>query len=240
MQIVQLNIFNEREVVKNQTSENYDSFVKKFELKKTTDDCYTPAKVFEAVKNYVNDYVINLDGLEILRPFKPGGNYLIENYKANTIVIDNPPFSIYRKIIRNYLEMSVKFFLFAPSLTLFIPDERRVAYYISNSNIRYENGARVRTGFVTNLIKDNKRIILSGILHDKIEEAQKVDNKFKEFVLPQNLINSAKLQKYVVPGMDYALETKNDFLTDFNKRRIFGSAIKLTESDINLLKAIRK
>lgn len=80
---------------------------------------------------------------------------------------------------------------------------------------------------------------MSGILHDKIEDAQKRENKFKEFVLPQNLINSAKLQKYVVPGMDYALETKNDFLTEFNKRRIFGSAIKLTESDINLLKGIR-
>lgn len=240
MRCVQLNIFGEQEEVAVSCPDTYENFVKKFEVKKTTDDCYTPPGVFDAVISYVNEYVFNLANYSILRPFKPGGNYLTENYTPETVVIDNPPFSIYRKIIRNYLNMNVKFFLFAPSLTMFVPDESRVSYYVTNSNIIYQNGARVRTGFITNLRTDNKRVILSGILHDKIKAAQTVSNKFSEFQLPENLINSAKLQKFVISGEDNELETSNEFLTDYRGRRIFGAAIKLMKQDIELLNKIKK
>ena len=33
-------------------SEEYAAFVEKFKPKKTTDDCYTPPAVYEAVLNY--------------------------------------------------------------------------------------------------------------------------------------------------------------------------------------------
>ena len=41
-ELIQLNIFNEREIIKPQPSKSllYEDFVKKFESKKTTDDCY--------------------------------------------------------------------------------------------------------------------------------------------------------------------------------------------------------
>lgn len=41
-------------------SKNYEYFVKKFKPKKTTDDCYTPSLVYEAISDWVaNEY--NLD-----------------------------------------------------------------------------------------------------------------------------------------------------------------------------------
>lgn len=45
----------------------YEAFVNKFKPKKTTDDCYTPPKVYEAVKDWVcEEYGVNPDN--IVRP----------------------------------------------------------------------------------------------------------------------------------------------------------------------------
>lgn len=50
--------------------ENYDGFVEKFKPKKTTDDCYTPPNIYNAVTDWVaNEY--NLDKSEFVRPFYP-------------------------------------------------------------------------------------------------------------------------------------------------------------------------
>ena len=55
-------------------SKTYDEFVEKFKPKKTTDDCYTPPAVYEAVKDWVvKEY--GLEGKEIVRPFYPGGGF---------------------------------------------------------------------------------------------------------------------------------------------------------------------
>lgn len=35
--------------------EGYEEFVEKFKPKLTTDDCYTPAKVYDAVLSFVRD-----------------------------------------------------------------------------------------------------------------------------------------------------------------------------------------
>lgn len=52
--------------------ERYEEFVEKFKPKKTTDDCYTPPVVYEAVKSWaINEY--GLQGRKIERPFYPGG-----------------------------------------------------------------------------------------------------------------------------------------------------------------------
>lgn len=48
--------------------EDYEGFVEKFKPKKTTDDCYTPLLVYEAIANWVaNEY--KLDKSEFMRPF---------------------------------------------------------------------------------------------------------------------------------------------------------------------------
>lgn len=55
-----------------ESNEEYEEFVEKFKPKKTTDDCYTPPAVYEAVKSWaVKEY--NLNGRKIVRPFYPGG-----------------------------------------------------------------------------------------------------------------------------------------------------------------------
>lgn len=50
---------------------DYDGFIKKFEPKKTTDDCYTPPAVYAAVLDWLRTRV-DLRGRPILRPFFPG------------------------------------------------------------------------------------------------------------------------------------------------------------------------
>ena len=98
--------------------EEYLEFLDKFKAKKTTDDCYTPAVVYEAVAKWVeNEYHVSRK--DFVRPFYPGGDYKAEKYHNGCIVVDNPPFSILAEILKFYKENGVRFFLFAPTLTLF-------------------------------------------------------------------------------------------------------------------------
>lgn len=119
-------------------SKEYQDFVNKFKPKKTTDDCYTPPAVYDVVLNYVKEKC-NIEGLRVLRPFYPNGDYENETYDENCVVIDNPPFSIISKIIRFYLERNIKFFLFAPHLTLFGTNEDYTSI-VTYSDIIYQNG----------------------------------------------------------------------------------------------------
>lgn len=99
-----------------------------------------------------------MDGCNIIRPFYPGGDYLAENYRDNDFVFDNPPFSILSKIIDNYIALGVKFFLFAPHLTLFQYGGRDVSLFVVDADVIYENGARVKTDFVTNIADRGGRL----------------------------------------------------------------------------------
>lgn len=235
----QLNIFSEKEIL-TPKSKSYENFLKKFEPRKTTDDCYTPAAVYNAVLEYVNEYIVKLSGSRILRPFKPGGDYLAEKYDDKTIVIDNPPFSVYSKIVRNYLRMNVKFFLFAPALSLFVLNTD-CQYIITNCNIIYENGAKVRTSFATNLLQEGVKICLSGVLSEAIKAAQKQNKKtLKKMQMPDGYFSSAQLLKFV-PDFEheYNLQGSNDFLTKIDGHKIFGSAMRMTTKDINHLNSYK-
>lgn len=99
-------------------SKTYEEFVEKFKPKRTTDDCMTPPLIYDAVLSWVvKEYNINPD--DVIRPFWPGKDYQKEEYPEGCIVVDNPPFSILSSICEWYLERNIKFFLFAPGLTLF-------------------------------------------------------------------------------------------------------------------------
>ena len=53
-------------------NEEYNEFLDKFEIKKTTDDCYTPEPVYNAVAEWVaEEYKVNQK--DFVRPFYPGG-----------------------------------------------------------------------------------------------------------------------------------------------------------------------
>ena len=89
-------------------NEEYRAFVDKFKPKKTTDDCYTPPNIYEAVKTWVvNEYHISKD-TPIIRPFYPGGDYEHYDYPEGCVVIDNPPFSILSKIIILFSDLKLK------------------------------------------------------------------------------------------------------------------------------------
>ena len=133
----------------------YDAFVDKFQPKKTTDDCYTPPLIYDTILNWVcNRY--NIDPACVVRPFYPGGDYQADTYPPGCLVLDNPPFSILTQIVQFYLDQGIDFFLFAPSLTCLSSrtTAMRINHIIADANITYDNGAVVRTAFVTNLDRD--------------------------------------------------------------------------------------
>ena len=131
-------------------SEEYDAFVDKFKPKLTTDDCYTPQNIYETIRDWAVEHY-GLQGAPVVRPFYPGGDYEHETYPDGCVVIDNPPFSILSQICRFYMERGIRFFLFAPALTLFSIAAGTCNYLPIGANVTYENGANVRTSFVTNL-----------------------------------------------------------------------------------------
>lgn len=187
-------IFEEQMTFGDYNSE-YDAFVEKFKPKKTTDDCYTPPKVYDAVQDWACKQY-NINPASIVRPFYPGGDYERFTYPDGCVVLDNPPFSILSKICEFYLDRDIPFFLFAPSLTAFSGRKTimRIAHIIPDAEITYENGAVVSTAFVTNLAGD---IILQTApdLCTAIAAAQKSDTVRKpKYDYPGNVVTAAMVQ----------------------------------------------
>ena len=52
--------------VRNIKSKTYEEFVEKFKPKKTTDDCYTPPEIYEAIKDWVCK-CYNIDPENVIR-----------------------------------------------------------------------------------------------------------------------------------------------------------------------------
>lgn len=176
--------------------EGYDEFVDKFRPKLTTDDCYTPPAVYDAVLKFVGT-LTDLEGKKVERPFVPGGDYETYAYTPRSVVVDNPPFSILSQICRFYSERGIPFFLFAPALTLFTATDCDLTYIVAHAPITYENGAVVSTGFVTNMVPDI-RIWCCPELGHYITEAQPDEDKTKQgFVYPDNIVTAAILGKIV-------------------------------------------
>ena len=209
-------------------SEEYDEFCEKFVPKKTADDCYTPEPVYEVVKEWaVNRY--NLSGKKIVRPFYPGGDYENENYDG-AVVIDNPPFSIISEICGFYTQNGIDFFLFAPGLTLFSTYAGR-AKYVTGTNITYENGAGILTGFVTNL--GENKIEIAPELIEKIEEANKIETKqTKKKDYPKELITPA-IYKLAKRGQALKIKPEEAYfvrkLENQSETTIYGGGFLVSE-----------
>lgn len=222
-------------------SKTYEEFVEKFKPKLTTDDCYTPPEVYEAVKSWaIKEY--KLEDREIVRPFYPGGDYEHFTYNDNAAVIDNPPFSILSKIIDFYLERGIEFFLFAPHLTLF-SGNRNISYLITGAKIIYENGANVSTSFITNM--DEYKIKVIPDLLEKINVAQKMKRSTPEkYSYPKNVITSTKLERAVKRGKTFKLKTDECYFIrriDAQKeikKTIFGKGFLIPDNRANELEKI--
>lgn len=134
-------------------SETYEEFVEKFQPKKTTDDCMTPTAVYDIIADWVTARY-GVARSDMVRPFWPGADFEAFEYNGR-VVVDNPPFSIEGKILKYYNEHGIKYFLFAPMLTCFGHLDKCEAVLIKPA-IVYDNGATVRTAFLTNLPTDYK------------------------------------------------------------------------------------
>lgn len=186
---------------------DYDGFCEKFKPKKTTDDCYTPPAVYDAVLDYVNRNVTPLEGREIVRPFWPGGDYERHEYPQRCVVIDNPPFSITTKIVRFYIRHGIDFFIFCDGLTCMnLSNIPQVGFHIVNKGITFENGAVVSVAFVTNIRPHGERIVLAGELEAALRVACKQPSKEKKkLVYPPEVVSGAMLKKYVSLGRNFAI-----------------------------------
>ena len=188
--------------------DDYDAFVKKFEPKKTTDDCYTPAPVYDAVVEWVREQV-DIAGCNIVRPFYPGGDYESYKYHENDVVIDNPPFSILSKIVRFYDSHGIRFFLFAPHLTLFGVCAAKTKI-VCHAPIIYENGAKVDTSFVSNMFGDDFEIMTASSLRARIIEVNKPATKSSpKYKYPDNVLTVSKLANLVSAGIDMYFPRKS-------------------------------
>ena len=179
---------------------DYEKFISKFKAAKTTDDCYTPQPIYEAVLDYVFEKGNLAEDTEVIRPFRPNGDYTAEEYPEGCVVIDNPPFSILANIVRFYVARGIKFFLFAPALTLFVSSyDSYCTKIVCGVSITYANKAKVATSFLTNIFGDNA-IICDNELYTTIKEInerlQKESTKeLKKIVYPNNVVSAALLGK---------------------------------------------
>lgn len=192
-------------------SKTYEEFVDKFKPKLTTDDCYTPAPVYEAVKEWVcNEYGVS-DGC-IVRPFWPGADYTKSEYPDGCVVLDNPPFSILSKICEWYLDRGIKVFLFAPSLTNLSGKNTcmRMNHIICNADITYKNGASVLTAFVTNL-GDGDTVLqtapsLGKVVNEAVQNLKGETTKaVPKYEYPSHVVTAAMLQKYSKYGVEFSV-----------------------------------
>lgn len=212
---------------------DYDGFLEKLEVKKTTDDCYTPKEVYDIVLNYVSKNC-DLTDKKIIRPFFPEGDYENIDYPQNSVVIDNPPFSIISKICRFYIENEIPFFLFAPHLTLFSSDID-VTHIVVGGNITYENGATVKTSFLTNMFGDVKIIGDAELFEEfkKLNARKKVN--LPKYEYPENIATVSQITYIVERGISLKInksDTKHCRGLESQKKQkkaIFGSGFLLSE-----------
>ena len=160
----------------------YKAFVEKFKPKKTTDDCYTPPNIYEAVLGWVvQEY--GIDPENVVRPFWPGGDYEKYDYPDGCTVVDNPPFSILSRICNTYIQHGIKFFLFAPYLTNFSTKAPGLCHVITDADVTYENGAIIKTAFLTNM--DMYEMRTAPDLRELIQIEDKKNRREKVKTLPK-------------------------------------------------------
>ena len=215
--------------------EDYLAFLDKFKPKKTTDDCHTPEIVYEAVATWVSaEY--GLDRRRFVRPFWPGADYESEVYPDGCVVVDNPPFSILTRICRFYDRKGVSYFLFAPGLTTLSGNVPNMCAVCAMCDVTYENGANVRTSFVTNLEPD-----LIARTAPELTEMVNTANKAQlaltrkqvpKYVYPREILTVARLGWMSIHGVDLRIRREDakrisrlDAMRDVGVSGIFGGGV---------------
>ena len=211
--------------------EDYVGFVEKFKPKKTTDDCYTPPEVYDAVKAWAcGEYGIDPDSC--VRPFYPGGDFYRFDYPDGCTVLDNPPFSLLSKICQFYLLRDIPFFLFAPSLTCLSGRAlaRRMNHIVTDCPITYENGAVVKTSFVTSYgypeVYRTAPDLTEMVNRANDERLAATRRTLRKFSYPDNVLTAAMGQRYAKYGIDFRVSADEcAFSSKLDAQRKVGDAI---------------
>ena len=224
--------------------EDYAAFVEKFEQKKTTDDCYTPDVVYDAVANWVaSEYGVKRENF--VRPFYPNGDYQREKYKSTDIVVDNPPFSIISEIIRFYKSNGIRFFLFAPHLTLFGGASSEVSALVVGASITYENGANVNTSFITNLEQHAVRFRSAPTLYRAVKSAndeflKTITKQLPKYTYPKHVVMSTTIAPFSRLGIDFVgYRSETAMVRELDSQKdsgacIFGSGYLISDRLVKL------
>ena len=173
-----------------------------------------------------------------MRPFVPNGDYQAETYKETDVVVDNPPFSIMAEILKFYNEHGIKFFLFAPHLTIFSSSSSSSSCIICGVTITYENGANVATSFVTNL--EDCAFRSSPNLYEKIKTANDENlrqgrKELPKYSYPLSVITSNMLTNFSRYGIDFEVAKDECFFIrqldsqKESKKGLFGSGYLISE-----------
>lgn len=236
-EIKQLDLFGEEvrpkaKYVQGQVGkDDYDEFTEKFKPKLTTDDCYTPVEVYEAVLGWLMEKV-DIEGCNIVRPFWPGGDYEAYDYKEDDVVVDNPPFSILAGILRFYQGKGIRFFLFGPQLTLFSSSSSSLTYIPCACAVEYANGAKVNTGFISNLFGDVLAMSAPD-LRKRIKEAQEeakgdASVSLPRYEYPPEVLTSSMLGYLSTHGVEFKVmrdEVSPVLLSALASQKAVGKAI---------------
>lgn len=214
---------------------DYDGFVAKFKPKKTTDDCYTPPAVYEAVKAWACRRY-GIDPARTVRPFWPGGDYEHFDYPAGAVVLDNPPFSCLAKIVQFYQARQIPFFLFAPGLTALGLTRHGAGVVYADSRITYHNGAQVNTAFVTSY--GDNAVEITPDLGEAIKAAQQKGRTIKRTVYqyPANLLTTQGVLAMARNGVSYELPRREAvFIRALDamrteKKEAFGGALLISDA----------
>ena len=203
--------------------EDYAAWLEKFKPKKTTDDCYTPPDVYQAVLDWaVEEYA--LQGRRVLRPFVPDGDFTALEYRAGDVVIDNPPFSMLTKIRRWYDSKGIDYLLFAPALTLFGCDAP--CSIVVHESITYANGAAVNTSFITNL--DDSKIRTAPALKTAIRLAVKGlkdSRKLPKYSYPANAVTAAQMGKVASVQLSIPRAQVSEQLSRLDCQKVQGKTL---------------
>ena len=211
---------------------------------KTSDDTFTPPKVYEEVLKYINEKIIPIDSIEIQRPFYPGGDYQkdIENYNEKSVVIDNPPFSIISEIIDFYLKNNIKFFIFTNGLTIFNYLNRDVHLLCPYAMIEYDNGDKVNTCFIHNLLP--RGVTISGDLRNRLGDLCE-QNKIKrnKYSYPDEVLSVAQSLELVkqIKGEHTITNYKGVSGLNHNgkQKKVFCKAMLLSNSEKEKIQKIK-
>lgn len=217
----------------------YQEFLKKFEAKRTTDDCYTPELVYEAVADWVaKEY--GLSRSQFKRPFYPGGDYQKEKYLQGDVVVDNPPFSFLAEIIGFFHERDIPFFLFCPHLTA-MKRSTCCTFIPVGVNVIYENQANVDTSFVTNLGDRTIRVMSSPSLYEAVHQAVQKDQKGKKRTLPcyqyeKHVVTSNIFHHFSRYGIDFMVPVSESVVIEAldcqkeSGKAIYGGGLLVSDS----------